>query len=78
MDRSLVSGVIELPCGAHPTSNAPDYGFDVEHLRLYAVSAQEGGFADYRRRFVDLASHADYLSAVGGAERIAALPLPVF
>jgi glutaconate CoA-transferase subunit A len=78
MDRSLVAGVIELPCGAHPTSNAPDYGIDVEHLKLYAASAQEGGFADYRRRFVDLASHDDYLAAVGGAERVAALPLPVF
>ncbi len=78
MDRSLVTGVVELPGGAHPTSNAPDYGIDGEHLRTWAGAAREEGFADYRGRFVDLPSHAAYLEAVGGAERLAALPLPVF
>ena len=78
LDRSMVDGVVELPCGAHPTSNVPDYGIDMEHLSSYAKSVGEEGWRAYRRDYIDLDSHAHYVEAVGGAERIAEIPPPVF
>ena len=39
-ERSLVSGVVHAPCGAHPTSCAPNYGFDLEHLKAYSAAAK--------------------------------------
>lgn len=74
VERSCVTGVAHVPFGAHPTSSGPDYGFDFKHLKDY----NEAGFADWRGRFVDLPSHDAYLAAVGGAEKLATLPLPVF
>ena len=78
LDRSMVDGVVELPCGAHPTSNVPDYGIDMEHLQAYAKSVGEEAWSAYRRDYIDLDSHESYLEAVGGAERIAKIPPPVF
>ena len=79
LDRSMVDGVVEIPYGAHPTSSAPDYGIDVEHLARYSAAAEaEDGWGKYRRQFVDLGDHASYLEAAGGGERIAAIPDPVF
>lgn len=74
VERSCVTGVAHVPFGAHPTSSGPDYGFDFKHLKDY----NEAGFADWRGRFVDLPSHDAYLAAVGGVEKLATLPLPVF
>ena len=34
-------------------------------------------WAEYRARFVDVDTAA-YLAAVGGAERVSAIPLPIF
>lgn len=76
-ERSLVSGVAEVPFGAHPTAAQPGYGIDVDHLNQYNAAAGEG-WAGYREKFVDLPDHASYLAAVGGAQRLAALPAPVF
>lgn len=77
IERSLVRGVAVAPYGAHPTSCAPRYGIDMEHLRTYSASAREGwgGYAD--RYVVDRDLDA-YLAEVGGPEAIRALPLPVF
>lgn len=74
IERNLVAGVAEVPFGAHPTSNGPDYGIDVAHLKAYSATAKEGwdGYVD---QFVKT---EDYVSAVGGADHIRALPLPVF
>src|SRR4029450_5399189 len=64
LDRGMVDGVVEAPFGAHPTSCAPAYGIDVEHLRLYAgAAAGADAWADYRRRFVDV-DDAAYVEAV--------------
>jgi glutaconate CoA-transferase subunit A len=77
-ERYLVSGVIHAPCGAHPTSCAPQYGWDLEHLRQYCATAgEEGGWARYTKDFL-AGTEADYLSRVGGAAKIAKLPMPVF
>ena len=78
VERSYVTGVVEAPLGAHPTSNPPAYGWDLEHLKAYcALATEAGGWERYTREFLQ-GSEADYLSRVGGAARVAALPTPVF
>lgn len=77
-ERNLVTGVVHAPCGAHPTSCAPDYGWDMGHLKKYAAAARdEGGWAACEDAFVG-ASEADYLRQVGGEEAIRNLQIPVF
>ena len=77
-ERSLVTGVVEVPFGAHPTAGVPGYGIDVEHLKDYNAATTAEAWAEYRRRFVDLATHDDYVVAVGGRGRIAAIAPPVY
>ena len=78
LDRGMVDGVVETPFGAHPTSCAPGYGIDVEHLKVYAgAAASADAWADYRRRFVDV-DDAAYIEAVGGRGRLASIPQAVF
>lgn len=74
IERSLVAGVSEVPFGAHPTSNGPDYGIDVDHLKLYSSRAKEG-WSQYVEEFINC---EDYIGSVGGVEKILQLPLPVF
>jgi glutaconate CoA-transferase, subunit A len=76
-ERSVVTGVAEVPYGAHPTASVPGYGIDVAHLREYSEATGDG-WAAYRAKYVDLPDHAAYLAAVGGAARLAAIPAPVF
>jgi glutaconate CoA-transferase subunit A len=77
-ERCLVTGVAAAPFGAHPTSNPPTYGWDMDHLRDYVGSAaQEGGWMRYSQEFLS-GSERDYITKVGGAERLAQLPPPVF
>lgn len=77
-ERAETTGVVHLPCGAHPSSCAPLYGFDVKHFKEYAASAKEaGGWQAYVERYVNC-TEAEYLERVGGAEAVRGLPLPVF
>ena len=77
-ERSLVTGVVHARFGAHPTSNAPAYGWDMDHLKRYsALAAEPAGWETYTREFV-YTTEAEYLSKAGGAKRLTALPLPVF
>jgi glutaconate CoA-transferase subunit A len=76
-ERSVVTGVIEAPFGAHPTGATPDYGIDLEHLKAYAAATDPQAWAEYRTRYVE-ADPAAYLAAVGGPERLAAIPAPVY
>jgi glutaconate CoA-transferase subunit A len=77
-ERSLVSGVVPAPYGAHPTSCAPRYGWDMDHFKRYAAgAAEEGGWQKYVDEFVAGDERA-YLGKVGGEARVAKLPLPVF
>ena len=76
-ERSVVTGVVETPFGAHPTGAGPDYGIDLEHLKTYAGSATPETWADYRTRYVEVSPEA-YLDAVGGAAKVGALPAPVY
>jgi glutaconate CoA-transferase subunit A len=77
-ERSLVSNVVHAPYGAHPTSCAPHYGWDMDHFKRYAAGAgEENGWQKYADEFLS-ADENGYLGKVGGAERLAKLPLPVF
>lgn len=76
-ERSMTTGVIEVPGGAHPSSCAPEYGFDIPHFKAYNASAKEGGFAAYRDEFLS-GSEADYQAKVGGIEAIREIPLPTY
>jgi glutaconate CoA-transferase subunit A len=77
-ERSLVTGVVAAPFGAHPTYSSPDYGWDLEHLKSYNASAAEpGGWEAYAGEFVQCTDQ-EYLTKMGGAERVSRLELPVF
>ncbi len=78
-ERFLVKGVVHSPGGAHPTLSAPNYGWDMAHLKKYAgFAGEENGWQSYRDEFLSGADEADYQVAVGGAEHVKSLPLPVF
>ncbi len=76
-ERSETTGVVHTPCGAHPTSCAPLYGFDVPHFKEYNASVKEGGWQSYFDKYI-ACTEAEYLEKVGGVEAITSLPLPVF
>lgn len=77
-ERYLVTGVVEAPLGAHPTTAHDLYGWDADHLREYgALAGEEGGWTRYYERYV-AGGEAEYIARVGGAERIRALPIPTF
>ena len=77
-ERTHTSGVVHVPAGAHPSSCAPLYGFDVKHFKEYTASAKEdGGWQKYADRYVNC-THAEYLERVGGLDAVHQLPLPVF
>ena len=74
-ERSLVTGVTHAAGGAHPTSCAPNYGFDMEHLKTYSAAAKS--FEDYNDKYLNI-SHTDYIEAVGGEAFVNNIPLPQF
>ncbi|MEM1113687.1 MAG: CoA-transferase [Pseudomonadota bacterium] len=76
-ERAATSGVVHIPGGAHPSSCAPDYGFDVSHFKAYAGSAKEGGFEGYCEQYLG-GSEADYQQRVGGLDAIRAIELPTY
>jgi len=78
-ERSQTTGVVHTPCGAHPSSCAPLYGFDIPHFKEYAASAKDGsaGWQQYFERYVACGEQA-YLERVGGEAAIRKLALPVF
>ncbi|MEG3062106.1 MAG: CoA-transferase [Comamonas sp.] len=77
-ERNLVSHVVHAPLGAHPTSCAPRYGWDLVHLKKYAASAVEPhGWAHYSEQYLG-GDEGRYQDAVGGAQHIGALPMPIF
>ncbi len=78
LNRAMVDGVVEIPFGAHPTSCPPRYGIDQEHLKTYAAAAAPENWAAYRKQYVDVDTHAGYLEAVGGVQRVAGIPQAVF
>ncbi len=77
-ERCFVTGVVEIPMGAHPSSMPPAYGWDMKALKAYADAAKDpGDWKAVAGRFVGT-DEAAYLGSVGGKEAVAALPLPIF
>lgn len=77
-ERSQTTGVVHMPCGAHPSSCTPMYGLDARHFKEYAASAKEpGGWQQYFNRYVACGEQA-YLERVGGPDAVRGLPLPVY
>lgn len=77
-ERNLTTAVAHVPGGAHPSSCAPLYGFDVPHFKAYNASAQTAdGWQAYASEFV-ACSQEQYLDKVGGLAAIRQLPLPIF
>jgi len=67
---TLVSDVVEVPHGAHPTSVLGKYDYDREHLTEYAAATRSGdsGRQSYLEHYVlGTADHADYLKVAGVA-----------
>ncbi len=77
-ERSQTQGVIPLAGGAHPSSCAPLYGFDVAHFKEYSASAKEGGFAAYSDKYINGKTEEEYQALVGGLDTIKKTPLPVY
>ena len=65
INRMMVDGVIEAPGGAHFTECPPDYGRDEDFQREYAAAAQDPeAWAALQKRYLELASEAEYQQAV--------------
>lgn len=77
-ERSVTTGVIHIPGGAHPASSVPAYGFDVPHTQEYNGFAKEGGFAAYAEKYINGKTEEEYQALVGGLNAIKALPIPVY
>jgi glutaconate CoA-transferase subunit A len=74
-ERSLVTGVVHSAFAAHPTSCAPNYGFDMKHLKEYSDAAKS--FEEYSSKYMNK-THEEYIDSVGGSEVIKNIPLPQF
>jgi acyl CoA:acetate/3-ketoacid CoA transferase alpha subunit len=67
--RTLVTGVVEAPWGAHCTGCAPEYRADLTHVQEYLTAARDGSaWHDYLERYVYV-SDEEYLRALGN-ERV--------
>jgi glutaconate CoA-transferase subunit A len=77
-ERSITTGVVHIPGGAHPSSCNPLYGFDVPHFKEYNASAKDGGFAAYADKYINGVSEEQYQQLVGGLDAIQKLPMPVY
>ena len=68
----MVDAVVEVPCGAHPTSFFPNYGYDSRfHEEWVKVSRDAEKAAAFMDRYVRApATQQEYLKAVGGADTI--------
>ncbi|MFX0019314.1 MAG: CoA transferase subunit A [Promethearchaeota archaeon] len=60
------SAVVKMPFGAHPTSCYNYYTFDALHIQEYLKM----NFSEYKKKFIDVKSHAEYLENAGGIKMI--------
>ena len=77
-ERCFVSGVTEIPCGAHPSSMPPLYGPDMKAFKAYADAARDpGDWAAVTDRFVG-SDETAYLDSLGGKEAVMNIPLAIY
>lgn len=78
VERAMITGVAEVPHGAHPTSAAPDYHLDLKHIKAYVDSAATpDAWSEYKAKFIDV-PHDAYVAAAGGAAAIEAAPAAIY
>ncbi len=65
-NRMFVTGVVEAPNGAHPSSCVPDHDVDEDFLRTYAGAAKSPEAWDEFRATYLAGGEAEYQSAIGG------------
>ncbi|WP_010138714.1 CoA transferase subunit A [Oceanicola sp. S124] len=76
--RGVVDMVVHAPLGAHPTLSHGFYGWDMAHLKEYGATAGDAeAWADFVTKYV-ADGEDSYVAALGGAEAIRNLPIPVF
>jgi len=64
--RTMVTGVVEAPWGAHLTGCAPEYRADLQHVQEYLTAARaEAAWRGYLERYVYV-THEQYVRALGG------------
>jgi glutaconate CoA-transferase subunit A len=71
----LVSHVVEIPFGAHPTSLYREYGYDADAIREYVEAAQK---PDLWQKYLDqyvysVKDHQEYLELIGGMPHLTML-----
>jgi glutaconate CoA-transferase subunit A len=66
LPMQTTTAVIKMPFGAHPTSCYDKYTFDASHIQAYLNM----NFEDYKKKFIAIKSHAEYLDIVGGSRMI--------
>ncbi len=71
----MVDAVVEVAWGAHPTSFNPCYGYDASlHLAWGAAAGSEEDTAQFLESYIyGPSNHDEYLAAIGGQQRLAAL-----
>ncbi len=77
-ERCFVTGVVEIPGGAHPSSMPPLYGPDMKWFKSYADAARDpGDWAAVATGFVGK-DEADYMAALGGKDAVMKTPLAIY
>ena len=71
----LVSHVVELPFGAHPTSVYREYDYDADEIKRYVEATKK---PDLWKAYLDkyvygIKDHGEYLELVGGFQRLSRL-----
>jgi acyl CoA:acetate/3-ketoacid CoA transferase alpha subunit len=71
----IVDAVVEVPYGAHPTSFPPSYGYDGGlHIEWAKVTRDPEATAQFIEKYITApADQAEYLDAVGGVGKLAAI-----
>ena len=71
----LVSHVVEMPYGAHPTSVYREYDYDAGHIEEYVEATRSrDAFKTYLDKYVfGVNDHREYLEAIGGMEKMESL-----
>jgi len=66
LPMQTTDAVVKIPFGAHPTSCYNYYTFDALHIQEYLKME----FNEYKKKFIDVKSHAHYLENAGGTQMI--------
>ncbi|KKN51614.1 hypothetical protein LCGC14_0621050 [marine sediment metagenome] len=66
LPMQTTNAVVKMPFGAHPTSCFPTYTYDSHHIQNFI----KADFNEYKIKYIDIESHAQYLENAGGSQTI--------